>query len=282
MKQAMPGYLWVTSPIRRQSSKRGSRPGRPPATDQARWGGKPACARCDSTRVWTIREGTTFECRLRPSDEPDLRHAAGEDQEAAKDAVRAVFEIRRGALHLGQGPAALTGFGSFKTAWSWLHKLRAAMVRPDREPLGPFVQTDETLVGGKGSPHKELVLVAAEADGRVRLAHADNNYEGTLKSFADGQIAADAQVVTDGLASYNSDSLGERPHQAATPEQTAAARERRPAGVSLDDVAPEALAARHACRRDEAQAPAGLSRRVRLPPQSPQDQRRWPDRCPRH
>ena len=28
----------------------------------ARWGGEPSCARCNSTRVWTIREGTTFEC----------------------------------------------------------------------------------------------------------------------------------------------------------------------------------------------------------------------------
>ena len=65
--------------------------------------------------------------------------------------------------------------------------------------LGPFAQIGE-LVGGKGSPHKELVLVAAEADGRVRLAHAENNDEGTLKSFADNQIAPDAQVVTDGLA----------------------------------------------------------------------------------
>ena len=42
------------------------------------------------------------------------------------------------------------GFGSYKTAWSWLHKLRAAMVRSDSEPLGPFVQLDEALVGGKG------------------------------------------------------------------------------------------------------------------------------------
>jgi len=56
--------------------------------------------------------------------------------------------------------------------------------------------------------------VAAEADGRVRLAHAENNDEGTLKSFADSQIALDTQVVTDGLASYNSESLGQRPHQA--------------------------------------------------------------------
>jgi hypothetical protein len=29
---------------------------------KARWGGNPACARCKSTRVWTVREGTTFEC----------------------------------------------------------------------------------------------------------------------------------------------------------------------------------------------------------------------------
>jgi len=28
----------------------------------ARWGGEPACARCQSKRVWTIRQGTTFEC----------------------------------------------------------------------------------------------------------------------------------------------------------------------------------------------------------------------------
>jgi hypothetical protein len=31
------------------------------------------------------------------------------------------------------------------------------------------------------------------ADGRVRLAHAENNDEGTLKSFADSQITLDTQ-----------------------------------------------------------------------------------------
>ena len=73
---------------------------------------------------------------------------------------------------------------------------------------------DETLVGGKGGPHKELVLVAAEVDGRVRLAHAATNDKATLKRFADGQVAADARVTTDGLASYDSESLGQRPHEA--------------------------------------------------------------------
>ena len=166
--------------------------------------------------MWTIREGTTFECA-------DCGHQTSltsgtlleKTRKPLKMWFRAIFEIstRRTGIS-AKDLQRIMGFGSYKTAWSWLHKLRAAMVRPEREPLGPFVQVDETLVGGKGSPHKELILVAAEADGRVRLAHAENNDEGTLKSFADSQIAADAQVVTDGLASYNSDSLGERPHQA--------------------------------------------------------------------
>ena len=99
---------------------------------------------------------------------------------------RAVFEIstRRTGIS-AKDLQRIMGFGSYETAWTWLHKLRAALVRPDREPLGPFVQIDEALVGGKGGPHKELVLVAAEAGGRVRLAHVENNDEGTLERFAD-------------------------------------------------------------------------------------------------
>ncbi len=182
---------------------------------EARWGGKPACARCGSTYVWPIRDGTTFECR-------DCDHqtslTAGTLLEKTRKPLkmwfRAVFEIstRRTGIS-AMDLMRIMGFGSYKTAWSWLHKLRAALVRPEREPLGPFVQMDEALVGGKGGPHKELVLVAAEADGRVRLAHAETNDKATLKRFADGQVAPDARVVTDGLASYDGDSLGERPYE---------------------------------------------------------------------
>jgi hypothetical protein len=50
---------------------------------KARWGGKPACAKRRSQRVWTIRDGRLFECAAlsfskdgRASDEPDLGHAA--------------------------------------------------------------------------------------------------------------------------------------------------------------------------------------------------------------
>ena len=182
---------------------------------EARWGGKPACARCSSTRMWTERDGFLFECA-------DCGHQTSltsgtlleKTRKPFKMWFRAVFEIsaRRNGIS-AKDLQRIMGFGSYKTAWSWLHKLRTAMVRPDREPLGPFVQIDEALVGGKGGPHKELVLVASEANGRVRLAHADNNDGATLKQFSDGQIAADTHVVTDGHAGYNSESLGERPHE---------------------------------------------------------------------
>src|SRR3954447_3785628 len=78
------------------------------------------------------------------------------------------------------------GWGSYQTAWTWLHKLRKAMVRPDREPLAGRVEADETYVGGprpgkrgRGAAGKTLVGGAVEAGrgeargrrrGRLRLA----------------------------------------------------------------------------------------------------------------
>lgn len=183
---------------------------------EARWGGRPRCARCNSDRVWTIRSGTTFEC-AECGHQTSL--TAGTPLEKTRKPLkmwfRAVFEIstRRTGIS-AMDLMRIMGFGSYKTAWTWLHKLRAALVRPKREPLGPFVQVDEALVGGKGGPHKELVLVAAEVGGRVRLAHAENNDAATLKRFADSEIAPDARVVSDGHAGYSGKSLDERPHDA--------------------------------------------------------------------
>ena len=61
------------------------------------------------------------------------------------------------------------GFGSYQTAWSWLHKIRRAMVRPERAPLGAQVEADETYVGGprpgrsgRGAAGKTTVAGAVE------------------------------------------------------------------------------------------------------------------------
>ena len=42
----------------------------------------------------------------------------------------------------------LLGLGSYETAWTWLHKLRRAMVMPGRDLLRGDVEVDETYVGG--------------------------------------------------------------------------------------------------------------------------------------
>lgn len=183
---------------------------------KARWGGKPACARCQSTRVWPIRGGVRYECAV-------CRHQTSltsgtvfeKTRKPLKLWFRAIFEIssRRTGIS-AMDLMRIMGFGSYETAWTWLHKLRSAMVRSDSEPLGPFVEMDEALVGGKGGPHKQLVLTAAEQYGRVRFAHADNNDTETCKQFADAEVSKDAAVTTDGHAAYSATSLGERAHDA--------------------------------------------------------------------
>jgi hypothetical protein len=47
------------------------------------------------------------------------------------------------------GLQRVLGFGSYETAWTWLHKLGPAMVRPGRDRLSGSVEVDETYVGGR-------------------------------------------------------------------------------------------------------------------------------------
>jgi hypothetical protein len=80
------------------------------------------------------------------------------------------------------GLKRVIGLGSYQTAWSWLHKMRRAMVRPRRERLSGNIEVDETLVGGeeqdgkrgRGAGRKSVVVIAIEVHepkgfGRVRM-----------------------------------------------------------------------------------------------------------------
>jgi len=42
------------------------------------------------------------------------------------------------------GRQRVLGLGSSRTAWTWLHKLRRALVRPGRDRLSGTVEVDET------------------------------------------------------------------------------------------------------------------------------------------
>ena len=122
-----------------------------------------------------------------------------------------VTSQKNGASALGL--QRVLGLRSYRTAWTWLHKLRRAMVRPGRDCLTEKVEVDETLVGGVepggGRRHvgkKALVAVAAEvrgrAIGRVRMNRVADSSADSLLAFVRKTVAPGTVVVTDGLQSY--------------------------------------------------------------------------------
>jgi transposase-like protein len=111
------------------------------------------------------------------------------------------------------GLQRVLGLGSYKTAWTMLHKLRRAMVRPGRDRLKGVVEVDEAYWGGveenvrgRQTYEKALIAVAAEADGqrigRIRLRHIADTSRKTLHGFITDIIEPGSTVQTDGLQSY--------------------------------------------------------------------------------
>lgn len=102
----------------------------------------------------------------------------------------------------------ILGLRSYQTAWTWLHKLRRAMVRPGRDKLHGRVEVDETFVGGEDPKQgtwvdqKAVVIVAAEEDGRgigrVRLASIPAPTKRSLHRFTQQAIERGSLLHTDG------------------------------------------------------------------------------------
>lgn len=111
------------------------------------------------------------------------------------------------------GIQRIMGLGSYQTAWTWLHKLRRAMIRPDRERLAGRIEVDETFIGGleeghrgRGIERKALVVIAAQEDGaaigRIRLRRISTASRKVLHGFIHDTIEPDSVVRTDGLNAY--------------------------------------------------------------------------------
>jgi transposase-like protein len=107
----------------------------------------------------------------------------------------------------------IMGFGSYQTAWTWLHKLRKLTVSPDRERLKGKVEIDETFLGGyqegkrgRGAEGKNLIAIAVEifekGTGRVRLNIIPNAKRSSLKKFIENNVEVGSEIVTDGWKSY--------------------------------------------------------------------------------
>jgi transposase-like protein len=106
------------------------------------------------------------------------------------------------------------GLGSYRTAWTCLHKLRRAMVRPGRDRLSGCVEVDEAFLGaserdvnGRETQTKVKIAVAAEEDGprvgRVRLRRVEDFSGASLTAFVSESVQPGSTVHTDGWQAYN-------------------------------------------------------------------------------
>lgn len=109
-----------------------------------RWPEGFCCPRCSGTKAWCMDRGLykCVHCNFQVS------VSIGTIFQDTKKPLRLWFHTiwhltnqKYGANALGV--QRILDFGSYQTAWTWLHKLRRAMVRPGRERLSGTVQVDE-------------------------------------------------------------------------------------------------------------------------------------------
>ena len=176
------------------------------------------------------------------------------------------------------GLQRVLGLGSYKTAWSLLHKLRRAMVRPGRDRLHGTVEVDETYWGGEEegvigrlTDEKALILVAAQEDGagigRIRLRRVPDLTKASLHGFITQAIEPGSTVRTDGLRAYlGLGGLHPRPEGTTLlPRRGTLAAPRAPGCLVA-----EAVVARHSPGCHRPRTSGLLPRRVHFQVQPPQ------------
>ena len=161
-----------------------------------RWPNGFVCAECGAAgEPWTMSRDR-FRCR---ACEWETTLTAGTVFQDTRKPLRLWFLAMWFITSQKNGVSALglqreLGLGSYETAWTWLHKLRRAMVRPGRDNLSGEIEVDETYVGGaeegkrgRGAETKAIIAVAAEKSGRgigrIRLRRIEDVSADTLITF---------------------------------------------------------------------------------------------------
>ena len=192
------------------------------ATDEAcrdylfrlRWPEGFCCPRCGRGKAWPVRK-VLFECAHCGA---QVSVTAGTIFQDTRQPLTLWFRAMWWVTTQKNGASALglqriLGLGSYKTAWTWLHKLRRAMVRPGRDRLRGWVEVDETYVGGleegvsgRETETKALVAVACEQDGagmgRIRLSRIADASAVSVHAFLEESIEPGSVVHSDGWEAY--------------------------------------------------------------------------------
>jgi transposase-like protein len=184
---------------------------------RVRWPAGFMCPRCSSrTSAW-VTARNYLHC---PACQGEVSVTAGTVFERTRSPLRKWFLAMWFVTSQKHGASALglkrvLDFGSYQTAWTWLHKLRRAMVRPGRDRLGRYVEVDETYVGGeekgvrgRGTQKKAIVAIAVEVHipkglGRIRMRRIRGVSAASLTPFVCDAVEPGSTVHTDGWKGYN-------------------------------------------------------------------------------
>src|SRR6266568_8535790 len=120
-----------------------------------RWPEGVRCPRCGNTGVYDLATRKWhWQCHKCAPQGYRFSVIAGTIFENTNKPLRDWFRVIHMMLTSKKGVSAMQvkrvmGFGSYETAWSMCHKVRAALIEPETK-LGGIVEVDETFVGGKG------------------------------------------------------------------------------------------------------------------------------------
>ncbi len=180
-----------------------------------RWPEGFRCPRCTGDQYWPVRS-VLFECGKCGHQASVTAGTIFQDtRKPLVDWFRAMYWVttqKNGASALGL--QRVLGLGSYKTAWTWMHKLRRAMVRPGRDRLTGRVEVDEAYIGGveegtrgRQTDRKALIVIAAQEDGpgigRIRMRRIVDASSGSIIPFLKEAVEVGSIVHTDGWLGYD-------------------------------------------------------------------------------
>jgi transposase-like protein len=182
--------------------------------EHLRWPKGFVCPKCSGTQAWEIARHRWMCARCGRKTSVTAGTIFDKTRTPLPTWFAAVWYVtsqKHGVSALGLKRAL--GLGSYETAWTMMHKLRRAMVRPDRDRLSGVVEVDETFVGGvepgvdgRETHTKTLVAIAAEENGRgigrIRLARIANASADSLSPFIVEMVERGSTVHTDGWHGY--------------------------------------------------------------------------------
>jgi transposase-like protein len=120
-----------------------------------RWPEGVHCPRCGNTDLYDASSYKPFHWQCRECAEDGYRFSCltGTIFENTKKPLRDWYRVAHLMLSSKKGMSALQiqrmlGFGSYETAHSMCHKIRAGLIAPEQK-LGGIVEMDETWIGGK-------------------------------------------------------------------------------------------------------------------------------------